>query len=207
MPTICSPACSPVIGRALVYEPGLAVSNVTSVLPPLASTPTAGSARAGGAVARKAPATSSARRRDMARTLTARRTESDLQAGVLEIQLALEPVHDVVGDVAAVAQADDLAPLRLQPLAHERLVGGRAVLDPFVVVGEPGAGGEPALAVAVHAAHPLDRFVARPLLALELLDPGERRLGRHQPPRELLALLAAVVVHAQDGDHPRQREA
>ena len=46
----------------------------------------------------------------------------DLQALVLQVELALEPVHDVVGDRALVAQPHDLAPLRLEHLAHDRLV-------------------------------------------------------------------------------------
>src|SRR3954451_11046990 len=73
---------------------------------------------------------------------------SDLQSLVLEVELALEPVHDVVGDHALVAQPHDLAPLGLEDLPHRRLVGDRAVLV-AVVLDLAGAGGEPVLAVAV----------------------------------------------------------
>src|SRR4051795_9844141 len=95
---------------------------------------------------------------------------SDLEPLVLEVELALDAVHDVVGDRAVVAQPDDRAPLRLEHLADEALVGGRAVLV-AVVLDLAGARLEPAAAVVVETGHALDRVVARPLLAAELLEP------------------------------------
>ena len=96
--------------------------------------------------------------------------------------------------------------LRLEHLAHDRLVGDRAVLE-AVVLDLARARRQPPLAVLVGAAHALDRVVARPLLAGQLLDPGERGLGRVQPRLELLVLLlGAVVLDAEPADQRRQRQ-
>src|SRR4051794_6473490 len=94
---------------------------------------------------------------------------SDLQPLVLEVELALDAVHDVVGDGPGVAQLPDGLALRVQHLADQALVGLRAVLEP--VVGNPaGARLQPPGAVPVQAAHPLDRVLAGPLLHGQLLD-------------------------------------
>jgi hypothetical protein len=42
---------------------------------------------------------------------------SDFQARILEIEVALDPSHDLVADAALAAQADDRRPLRLEELA------------------------------------------------------------------------------------------
>src|SRR3954464_6194672 len=101
---------------------------------------------------------------------------SDLEPLVLEVELALDAVHDVVGDRAVVAQGDDRPPLGLEHLADEPLVGGRAVLV-AVVLDLAGARLQPPAAVVVEAGHALDRVVARPLLAPPLPPPCAR------PPR------------------------
>src|SRR3954453_18412278 len=110
---------------------------------------------------------------------------SDLEPLVLEVELALDAVHDVVGDRAVVAQPDDRAPLRLEHLADEALVGGRAVFV-AVVLDLAGARLEPAAAVVVEAPAAPDPAAARPLPAAELLEPRERRLRRGEPGAQLL---------------------
>ena len=51
------------------------------------------------------------------------RAESDLEARVLEVEVALDAAHDLVVDLAHVAQADDLGALGLEHLAPQALVG------------------------------------------------------------------------------------
>src|ERR687886_968441 len=132
--------------------------------------------------------------------------QSDLEPLVLEVELALDPVHDVVRDRAVVAQPNDRAPLRVEHLADDPLVGGRAVLV-AVVLDLAGARLEPPAAVVVGPRHAVDRVLARPLLGAELLDPRERRLRRDEPRAELLVRLGAVVVDPERADERRQREA
>src|SRR5262249_2469349 len=133
------------------------------------------------------------------------RGPSDLEPLVLEVELALDAVHHVVGDRAVVAQRDDRRPLGLEHLPHEPLVGRRAVLV-AIVLDLPGARLQPAAAVVVEAGHPLDRVVAGPVLRAELLDPRERRLRRDQPRAQLLALLAVVGLDVEDLDELGQGE-
>ena len=47
----------------------------------------------------------------------------DLEPGVFQVEVALDAVHDLVADLALVAEPHDLAPLRLQQLADQSLVG------------------------------------------------------------------------------------
>src|SRR5262245_45286574 len=61
------------------------------------------------------------------------RPRSDLQPGVLEVEVALDAVHDLVVDAPAVAQADDLRALGLEHLAAQALVVLRALLQAPVV--------------------------------------------------------------------------
>ena len=67
--------------------------------------------------------------------------------------------------------------LRLEHLAHDRLVGERAVLV-AVVLDLARARRQAPLAVLVQAAHALDRVVAGPLLGRSSSSRAERGLGR-----------------------------
>ena len=62
----------------------------------------------------------------------------------------------------------------------------------------------PAAPVVVQARHPLDRVVAGPVLGTELVDPCERRLRRHEPRPQLLALFGVVALDVQRADELRQ---
>ena len=92
-----------------------------------------------------------------------------------------------------------------EQLAHDALVGGGALLDrPVVAVVEPGQ--EAVAPEPERAPQALGGLgVHRPLLE-QLLEPGERGLGRPDPRLRLLALGAAVVAHAEDADQAGQRE-
>ena len=80
--------------------------------------------------------------------------------------------------------------LRLEDLAHERLVGERAVL--VAVVLDLARPARPAGACGTSYRPRMRSIVSSRVhsSAAELLDPGERRLGGDQPRLELLALLA-----------------
>ena len=63
----------------------------------------------------------------------------DIEPRVLEVEVALDPVHDVVVDRARVAKAEEGAPLRLEQLAPQPLVADRPLLDrPVVLVVQTG---------------------------------------------------------------------
>ena len=98
--------------------------------------------------------------------------------------------------------------LGVDHLADHLLVAAGAVLVAVVLVSRrlARARREPAAAVVVEPAHPLDRVVARPLLLAELVEPRQRRVGRGAAPEQLLALLGAVVVDVEPADQQRQRE-
>jgi hypothetical protein len=117
----------------------------------------------------------------------------DLEPGVLQVEVPLDAVHHLVADLALVAKQHDLAALGLQQLADQPLVGQRAILGP-VVVQLAAAGFQPPAAELVQPPHPLDGVVARPLLAGELLQPDQRRIGGAQAPAQLLLGLAVVAV-------------
>ena len=90
----------------------------------------------------------------------------------------------------------------------QALVGHRAVLDAVVVVELSRADLEAPLAKLVHAAHPLGRVVAHPILDCQLVEPRERRARCDQARAELLGLLLrAVLPHAETAQERRQREA
>src|SRR3954464_410123 len=131
--------------------------------------------------------------------------ESDLEARVLEVEVALEAAHDLVVDLADVAQADDLRALGLEHLAPQALVGVGLLVDRSVVVIVE-ARREAPDAKVVHAAHAVGGVVAHPVLGAQLLDAVEGG-ARGQDARLGLALLeVAVVLDAEDLDEPRQRE-
>src|SRR5262249_57249105 len=78
----------------------------------------------------------------------------DVEPGVLEVEVALEPVHDLVRDPALVAQGDDRGALGLEQLAAGALVRHRAFLD-RAVVAVIEAGAKPVLAELLRAPEPL----------------------------------------------------
>src|SRR5215207_8993911 len=115
-----------------------------------------------------------------------------LETGVLEVEVTLDAVHDVVVDLALVAQADDLGALSLEQLANEALVVDGPCVDRAVVLVVE-ARREPPDAEVVHRTDALRRFLAHPLLADELVDPREGGARREQP-RLGLALGEGSVV-------------
>ena len=131
-----------------------------------------------------------------------------LQAPLLEIEVALDRPHDLVGDLAGAAHAVDRVALGVDDGEHHAAPGGAAVLDRAVVDVVVEARGEALLAVAVDAAQAVDGVAPRPLLALEAVDPLERRLGGPQAGAGLLLEDVAVVgLDAEQADQPREREA
>src|SRR5262245_29410987 len=131
---------------------------------------------------------------------------SDLQAGVLQVELALDAVHHVGADRALVAEPDDGPALGLEQLPDQALVGLRPVLD-AVVLQLPGAGLEAPAAELVQAVQPLHGVVAGPVHPGELVEPVQGRLGRGQPGPQLLALLAVVDVEPEPPDQGGQGQA
>src|SRR5207248_2017097 len=101
--------------------------------------------------------------------------DSDIEAGVLEVEVALDPAHDVVADPALAPQRDDLGPLGLEELAPEPLVAGGPLLDRVVVLAVE-ARAEARDPEAVGASHPLRRVRPHPLLLHELVEAREGRL-------------------------------
>src|SRR3954454_20229351 len=134
-----------------------------------------------------------------------RRPRLDLEPRVLEVEVALDPVHDVLVDRALVAQRHHGGPLGLERLTTDALVLLRARLVVLAVgpAVEPGA--EAPRPVLVQGPHPLDRVVERPLLERELVEPRDRRLCRLGA---RLRLLARRVVRRQveAPDQRRQRQ-
>src|SRR5918999_439588 len=61
------------------------------------------------------------------------------EAAARDVALALEPVHDLVGDLAAVAQRDDRVVLGLEHRPDGLLVLARPILIVFIAVALPGA--------------------------------------------------------------------
>src|SRR5437660_1318907 len=81
---------------------------------------------------------------------------SDLQPGLLEIELAQDPVHRLIRELAFASHPQQRLALRAKHDLQCPLIGERLVLVP-VVLDLAGAGREPALAVLVEPAQPLDR--------------------------------------------------
>src|SRR3954449_4502902 len=86
----------------------------------------------------------------------------DLEALVLEVELALDLVHHLVGDRPGVAEADELGALRLEHAAHDHLVLARAVLEAVAVVALAGPRRQAPPPVVVEPAHAVERVLARP---------------------------------------------
>src|SRR5919198_2416108 len=125
----------------------------------------------------------------------------DLQPRLLQVELAFDAAHHVRADLACVAKPDQLLALCGVDLVHHPLVGEGSLLDPIRVLDLPRPHLEAPLAELVEGADSLDRPVAGPLLALQLVDPLQRRSGDHEPGAKLLVLLLARVPdHAQAAD-------
>src|SRR5215468_5891067 len=110
----------------------------------------------------------------------------------LHIELVLDAVQNLVADLPAVPQVDDLESLRGQGLVAEPPEGAHVLYRAVAVVGQ-GRGPRPPLHVA--RAQLLEMRGPRPRLAGELLEAGEGRL-RRRVPRALL-LLGQREVSAQ----------
>src|SRR2546428_12286654 len=89
---------------------------------------------------------------------------SDVEARILEIEVALDNVHHVVVDLSLPPELDDRSPLGVEELAAQSLVVLRPLLDRAVVV-RVEAGREAALAESIQAAQALGRVLAHPVLA------------------------------------------
>ena len=137
--------------------------------------------------------------RSPARRSSSRRSCRGLgvEAGVLEVDVALDALHHLLGDHPVVAQRDHGLPFGVEQLPPQALVPRRAFLDAVVVVSVV-AGAEPIRAEAVLATKPFGGVLVHPVLDGELLEPGERRLGCLDPCLRILPLGAAVVLDAQD---------
>ena len=95
----------------------------------------------------------------------------DVESRVLEIEIALEAVHDLLRDAAFVAQRDDRASLGVEQLASRTLILQRLLLDRAVVaVVEPRA--KAPLPELVRAAQPLGRVGAHRAVVDELVEPA-----------------------------------
>src|SRR5689334_10523648 len=81
---------------------------------------------------------------------------SHVEPGVLEVEVALNAVHDRVADPPLPAEIDHGGSLGVQELAAQPLVVLRALLD-RAVVRLVETGSEPVLAEAIGAAQPLGR--------------------------------------------------
>src|SRR5579864_6024395 len=102
---------------------------------------------------------------------------SDVEARILEIEVALDDVHHVVVDPSLAPEVDDRAPLRVEQLAAQPLIVLRLLLDRAVILSvEPGA--ETGLPEPVEVAHALGGGVANPVLAGELVQSRDRGVGR-----------------------------
>src|SRR6187399_1190141 len=101
---------------------------------------------------------------------------SDVEPRSLEVEVALDPPHHLVADLARVPQLDHGAPLGLEQLAPQPLVLERTLLDLAVAV-RVAAGAEAVDPEPVEAAQALGGVVPHPRLAFELVQAYERRLG------------------------------
>ena len=131
----------------------------------------------------------------------------DLQALVLEVELALDPVHDVVGDRARVAQPHDLA--RAGPPAPRAPSSGRRPSGPRSPRPRPCPRAPPAAACGTRTSPRMRSSVSSRVhssLASSSM-PRQRGLAWPAAGLQLLARLrGAVVDHAEPADQRRQRQ-
>src|SRR2546423_10536725 len=114
------------------------------------------------------------------RALRKRLDPSDVEARILQVQVAREPVHHVVVDHAVTTQLYDRRPLGLEQLAPHPLEARRAFLDlSGVIVVESGR--EAGLPELVGAAQTLGRVLAHLVRSEQLVEAVERRPGSMGP--------------------------
>ena len=146
------------------------------------------------------PGRCSAKRRRVRRHLARRprqrpaarpRPGLDVEPRSLEVEVALDPPHHLVADLARVAQLDHGAPLGLEQLAAQALVLERALLDLAVAVrvGCARGSGRSGTGTGRAAARPCRRSTQP---RLQLLEAHERRLGGEDPRLRLLGVGAAL---------------
>src|SRR5436190_15802417 len=117
---------------------------------------------------------------------------SDVEPGVLEIEVTLDEVHHVVVDPSHAPELDDRSPLGVEKLAAKSLVVLRLLLDGAVVLLVE-TGRETVPAEAVQAAHSLGGVVAHPVLARELIEARDCRVGGEDARLRLLFSCTPVV--------------
>ena len=132
----------------------------------------------------------------------------DLEPLVLQVELALDPVHDVVGDRALVAQPHDLG--AAAPRAPRARSSGRRPSGPRSRRPRSCPRAPPAAACGTRTCRCMRSIVSSRVHSSPRSSSirRERGLGGDEPRLELLALLlGAVVVHAEPADQRRQRQA
>src|SRR5918995_517876 len=127
-----------------------------------------------------------------------------LQAGLFQVEVALDAVHDLVSDATLVAHRDEPQALGPQQLDHEVLVGGRAFFDALRIALE--AGGKAVAAVNVEAANALGRVLAHPVLVGKLVQALQGCLCDTDATVSLFLIPDAVVLEAEGPDQDRQGE-
>src|SRR5947209_14118550 len=131
---------------------------------------------------------------------------SQVEPRLLEIELSTDRAHRVVADDAVAAQPVHRLTLGLEQNMQELLVSRRLLLLGAVAVPRI-ALGEPVAPEAVEPAEPLRRLVPHPLLLDQLVDAGERGVGRVDAGLHLLTLGDAVLLEAKQPHHRGQRQA
>ena len=129
---------------------------------------------------------------------------------MLEVELALDLPRYLVGQLTRAAQLEHGSALGLEQVAQQARVGARAILELVAValaVALADSRGEPRAAVLVLAAHAIGGVIAHPVLALKLVETGQRGLGR-RPPRTPLGsgVGFCVLGHPEAADEHRQRQ-
>src|SRR5207245_3895352 len=152
-----------------------------------------------------APRVSASSKSRFSTSTWSRSTVLDIQARVLEIEVALDLAHDVIADPALVAQRHDRVPFRVEQLPAQALIRLRLLFD--AAVAAVVRLGEAVYSEAIQAAHALRRIRSHPILVDELVEPGDRGLSPADPRLRLLFLLRThVLLESQHAGHERQRQ-
>src|SRR4029079_14646944 len=127
---------------------------------------------------------------------------SRVETRILEVEIALDEVHDVVVDLPLTPEVDDRSPLGVETLAPSPLVVLRSLLD-RAVVAVVEARREAVLTGAVEAAHALSCVLAHPVFGNELVQALHRRTSGVDARLRLLLGGAAVVLEIEQPDNER----
>src|SRR5207344_1283953 len=131
---------------------------------------------------------------------------SEVEALVLEVEVAAHAQPHVVADGAAATQIYEGLALGVEQLAAESLIVLRSALDravvPVVEAGAEAIGPE-----AIRTTHALGRVLANPLLVDELLESRESRLRSVDACLRVRAILDPVVLEPQHADDGGEGEA